>query len=89
MQLPFARQVYEEPLSHHDLGHMDIACCHCGALHWFEEWVVSRSRHELPAFSLCCDHGQVSLPMPPDPPAFLKYLFSSSDLQATEFCTHI
>ena len=32
-----ARQPYQEPVRRHDLGHMNVKCSSCGALHWMNE----------------------------------------------------
>ena len=40
-----------------DLGLMNIHCCHCDALHWFDER-VSSSRVGQPEFLMCCTHGR-------------------------------
>jgi hypothetical protein len=35
--IPLARCPYQEPLSHHNVGSLDVACPHYGALHFIGE----------------------------------------------------
>ena len=68
-----ARQPYNEPASCHNLGHMDIACRHCGALHWLDEKLV-KSLKWSPRFTTCCNSGEIRLPKLLWPPqAFLTF----------------
>ena len=41
----------------HDLGHMNIECPFCAALHWLDEHVSSSTDHR-PEFKGCCQHGR-------------------------------
>ncbi|KAJ7437949.1 hypothetical protein FB451DRAFT_1060666, partial [Mycena latifolia] len=68
---------------------MDVACDHCGALHWRAEAVSSKSTAARSEFGMCCNHGKVDLPELPEPPQQLKRLLVAADTQATEFRTHI
>ncbi|CAG8813521.1 24257_t:CDS:1, partial [Cetraspora pellucida] len=72
----------------HDLGHMDTACIHCGALHWLDERIVNSSKTN-PKFGSCCRHGKVILPLLHDPPLLLRQLFESQDKQCKEFRANI
>ena len=71
----------------HDCGRMNVACRHCGALHWMDERVSSSK--QSPEFSMCCLHGQVSLPLLPDPPDPLRELYTTQSTQAREFRNNI
>lgn len=83
-----ARLPYQEPARRHDLGHMNVKCSSCGALHWMNE----RNSHSLssnPIFGLCCDSGKVILPVLRDPPPCLKDLFDSDSHQGKDFRQNI
>lgn len=82
------RREYRDPETRHSLGRMDIACTHCGALHWLAE-ATSDSTARNPRFGMCCNHGKVVLPELPQPPQQLKRLLVAADAQATEFRSHI
>src|SRR6266498_2971439 len=45
---------------HHDLGHMDQICLHCGAKFWMGE-KNQRSTQISPTFTICCADGKVKL----------------------------
>ena len=83
-----ARCPYEEPRMRHDLGHMDVKCQWCGALHWMNE-KLSDSSTSHPMFGMCCNGGKVILPVLRDPPQALKVLFEYNDPQAKEFRENI
>lgn len=61
------RRPHREPAERHDLGRMNIACRHSGALHWMDEHVV-RSALTSSGFRMCCKHGKVHLDPLPEPP---------------------
>ena len=82
-----ARRPYQEPLRH-NLGEMNVACRHCGALHWMAE-KTSKSSNANPAFGQCCNHGKVQLPAIQEPPEALRTLFVGNDPQAREFRDNI
>jgi hypothetical protein len=71
----------------HDCGRMNVTCHYCGALHWMDERVSSSK--QSPEFSMCCQHGHVSLPLLPDPPDNLRELYTSQSTQAREFRNNI
>ncbi|THU82778.1 hypothetical protein K435DRAFT_823131 [Dendrothele bispora CBS 962.96] len=62
---------------------MDIICSDCNALHWKAE------RAQKGHFGLCCDGGQVQLPILREPPRTLRGLFASQDPTAVEFRENI
>ncbi|OSC97182.1 hypothetical protein PYCCODRAFT_1351447, partial [Trametes coccinea BRFM310] len=69
---------------------MSVECPSCYALHWMAER-LSRSSDAHPRFGLCCDSGQVNLPLPlyPEPPHALQELYTSDTVQAKEFRENI
>jgi hypothetical protein len=79
-----ARREYHDPESRHDLGPMDVACRHCGALHWIDERVVPSPEH-APEFGMCCNSGKVQLDLLKEPPEPLHRLLTGADTQAQEF----
>lgn len=83
-----AHQPYQEPAERHDLGHMDIPCPDCNALHWADER-LTLSTIANPKFSLCCDSGKVQLPLLQAPPPAILNLFTGENLQAKEFHDNI
>jgi len=60
--LPEGGRPYTEPVEPHSLGHMDVECHHCRALHFMTE-KLSNSSARNSCFGLCCLQGQVSLPL--------------------------
>ncbi|KAH6885517.1 hypothetical protein BKA70DRAFT_1123996, partial [Coprinopsis sp. MPI-PUGE-AT-0042] len=68
----------------HDLGHMNVECPCCGALHWKDE-SLSTSTSNRPQFGICCDSGQVQLPRLESPPLPLLDLYEGEHSQAREF----
>ncbi|KAJ7624194.1 hypothetical protein B0H17DRAFT_1288432 [Mycena rosella] len=83
-----ARREYRDPETRHDLGPMNVACAHCGALHWIDERVAASSKH-APEFGICCNHGKVQLEGLHQPPEPLHRLLVGNDAQAQEFRSHI
>lgn len=83
-----ARREYRDPESRHDLGPMNVACRHCGALHWMDER-VSPSTEFAPLFGMCCNSGKVQLNDLNDPPQLLRRLLTGADAQAQEFRSHV
>ncbi|KAF6762343.1 hypothetical protein DFP72DRAFT_786082, partial [Ephemerocybe angulata] len=79
-----ARRPYQEPSSRHNLGRMDLECPSCGALHWSSEQLSTSCERE-PKFGICCDSGQVRLPLLRDPPQPLKDLYTAEHPEAKEF----
>jgi hypothetical protein len=83
-----ARRPYQEPPSRHDIGRMNVKCAWCGALHWMSEKVV-RSSIGNPDFPLCCDSGNVVLPLLSVPPECLKGLLEHTDAVSRDFRENI
>ena len=83
-----ARRPYEEPTARHDVGSMNVACSHCGALHWMLER-RSDSSMQNPEFGNCCNSGKVVLAALQEPPPTLHALFTADDAQAKEFRSNI
>jgi len=79
-----ARQPYVDPPHRNDLGRMDIARPHCGALHWLAEKLSSSSKSS-PKFGTCCNSGKVHLAPLEDPPEPLRRLLTSDDRNAIKF----
>ncbi|KAF8056978.1 hypothetical protein FPV67DRAFT_1397701, partial [Lyophyllum atratum] len=83
-----ARRPYQEPAARHDLGRMDVECRLCHAFHWEAEKTVASSKRN-PKFGMCCDHGQVQIPLSTPPPDTLLGLLEGDDSQAKEFRENI
>lgn len=59
---------YREPIILHYLGHLDVECPNCHAMHFISKR-LSNSSIRTPRFGMCCLQGQVSLlPFPQWPP---------------------
>ncbi|CAN0900847.1 ATP-dependent DNA helicase PIF1 [Linum grandiflorum] len=52
------------------------ACAYCGACFWLEEALKRADRVNNPAFSMCCQLGQVDLPLLPSTPPLLDRLLA-------------
>ncbi|CAG8566049.1 10268_t:CDS:2 [Cetraspora pellucida] len=72
----------------HDLGHMNIKCVYCNALHWYNEYLTSSSYNHL-KFDTCCLHEKVILPLLQDLPLLLYQLFEGQDERSKEFKNNI
>lgn len=83
-----ARSPYVDTEQRHLLGPMNVACAHCGALHWIGEKLARSSDHS-PKFGMCCHEGQISLPQRQDPPRHIQELFLSQEPHAREFRENI
>ena len=70
-----------------DLGPLQTACVHCGALHWLEECKTGTVRQ--PQFTLCCNNGQIVLPPFGSLPGYLYELLHSPSPEAREFRNNI
>ncbi|CAG8582983.1 4231_t:CDS:2, partial [Acaulospora morrowiae] len=68
----------------HDLGHMNISCTYCLALHWIKE-KLSSSTIWTPQFSTCCASGKVNLPLLQTPPPPLIDLLTGDTSEARSF----
>ena len=79
---------YEDVTERHDLGHMDVPCSDCGALHWLSEKLTSSSKHN-PRFRTCCLEGRVCLPALEAPPDPLCTLLTSNDNNSKSFQENI
>ena len=60
-QLPEARRPFNVAWEVHDLGHMNVVCSGCGALHWIAE-KLTKSSLTNPKFGMCCFSGKIDLP---------------------------
>ena len=56
------------------IGNMNIECSECGALKWKTETAT-----------LCCNNGKVKLKPFPDPPVYLKQLWTADTIEARLF----
>ncbi|POS82194.1 hypothetical protein EPUL_004187, partial [Erysiphe pulchra] len=75
---------YNRNLPTHNLGRCTSVCPSCHALHWPQERVQSSSVAR-PRFQTCCKEGQVVLNEIPEPPAYLRWLWTSDDRDAKAF----
>lgn len=75
---------YNRNLPTHNLGRCTSVCPFCRALHWPQERVQSSSVAR-PRFQTCCKEGQVVLNEIPEPPAYLRWLWTSDDRDARDF----
>ena len=75
---------YVEPNARHSIGHMDVECSHCHALHWIGEKLAGSSNRD-PKFGVCCLQGQVVLPPLQPPPPTLQNLLTGNNAQARSF----
>jgi hypothetical protein len=76
----------------HELGRMDVECTHCGALHWKAEVTPLNNPGLTPRFTMCCKNGSISFDPGdhiPNPPAYLRDLFSSLSPEAVTFRKNI
>ena len=83
-QLPEARRPFSPAWQVHDLGHMDVVCSGCGALHWMDE-KLSNSSLTNPKFGTCCFSGKLDLPKLHDLPPELLQLLTGTDDVAKNF----
>jgi len=79
--LPEGGRPYTEPVEPHSLGHMDVECHHCRALHFMTE-KLSNSSARNPHFGLCCLQGQVRLPLIQRWPCTLQDLYDNADFRS-------
>ena len=57
---------------------MNLKCVNCNALKWKTE-----------ASTTCCKTGKISIQNFPEPPEYLKYLWTSNELRARLFREHV
>ena len=86
--LPLARLSNVSLLARHEISIMNVTCPYCGAYHWLLE-KVSTSTSSHPIFSTCCQKGAVSLPLLPNPPAFLRQVLKGEDRRSIKFRDNI
>lgn len=72
----------------HNMGNMDIVCCHCNALHWLCERLSSSSARK-PVFGTCCLSGKISVPLHRQPPPQLQRLYTGTSPESKYFLSHI
>jgi hypothetical protein len=86
--LPRARRPFSPAWQVHDLGHMNVVCSGCGALHWMDE-KLSSSRQNNIKFGMCCFSGKMDLPNLHEPPPELHQLLTGTDDVAKNFRKNI
>jgi len=86
-QLPEAQRPFSPAWQVHDLGHIDVVCSGCGALHWMDE-KLSASTCNYIIFGMCCFSGKMDLPKLHEPPELLELLTGTDDI-AKNFCKDI
>ena len=67
-----------------DLGHMDVRCDECGALHWIGERIAGSTSLTY-QFTSCCRQGDIHLDRFRDPPDFLQDLLMAENPRARDF----
>ncbi|POS82138.1 hypothetical protein EPUL_005344, partial [Erysiphe pulchra] len=75
---------YNRNMPTHDLGDRISICPFCKALHWVQERVHSSSMRN-PRFQTCCKEGQVVIDPIPEPPEYLRRLWTSEEEFAKRF----
>ena len=60
---------------YNDLGDCQHVCQYCCATFWYEERSKQHYKDGRIHYNKCCNVGKVSLPMPPNPPEYIKGLF--------------
>ncbi|RPA98160.1 hypothetical protein L873DRAFT_1688659, partial [Choiromyces venosus 120613-1] len=73
-----------QPPECHSLSSLTYICQYCQALHFLEE-KLSCASNSILIFSGCCTGGKVKLPLFPDLPELLWYLFTSNSRESTHF----
>src|SRR5437016_7311240 len=84
-----ARQAVVDDMTAHDVGHMNIECPFCRALHWMDERVSHTSAPNHIEFGMCCEHGKLKLPALQVPPSPLLRLFVENSPSGKEFRQNI
>ena len=73
----------------HKLGHIDLICSACHALHWQAERPQNRTRAKAGTFQACCKHGDVIVERMRALPEPLNTLMTGQDSQSRLFRQHI
>ncbi|KAL6569662.1 hypothetical protein OROMI_014176 [Orobanche minor] len=92
----FARQVRKDklngvappPSAYWDIGDPTYECEHCHALFWFEERTPKQTKNN-PKFNLCCNKGQVKLPLLQQPPQLLQDLLENRHEKSKNYIENI
>ncbi|ETW86527.1 hypothetical protein HETIRDRAFT_307199 [Heterobasidion irregulare TC 32-1] len=87
-QLPLGRRPYQEPDARYSVGHMDVECSHCKALHFSSKKLSFSTRNHI-RFGMCCLQGQIRLPVLLDPPQTLRNLLCGDTENAKSFRLNI
>ncbi|ETW84686.1 hypothetical protein HETIRDRAFT_314300, partial [Heterobasidion irregulare TC 32-1] len=87
-QLPLGHRPYQEPDARYSVGHMDVECSHCKALHFSSEKLSSSTRNHI-RFGMCYLQGQIRLPVLLDPPQTLRNLLCGDTENAKSFRLNI
>ncbi len=89
MKAPFDQ--FSQDISIHDCGNMEFTCSHCNAMFWKDEKNSTSTKTEL-KFSMCCHNDklkQLLLLKIPEPPDFLRKLFTNNDVKSKYFRKNI
>jgi len=69
---------------------MSISCAKCTALHWLAERTTEHpSTKQNPLFNICCNNGDVSIPLMKPLPTLLHLLLYNQTSTSHHFRTHI
>ncbi|KAG0644478.1 hypothetical protein HOY80DRAFT_1028878 [Tuber brumale] len=77
--LPFAALEHRDRWTVSDLGHMQVVCSACNALHWMKEKTRGRDRRIAGAFESCCKRGDVKVNRLQELPEPLNTLMTGQD----------
>jgi hypothetical protein len=72
-----------------NFGGPEVTCKWCHAEVWYEERAEKSKYHVDPEFSICCQKGQVELPLIGKPPDLLLSLINGSDHRSKHFKENI
>ncbi len=86
--LPHVRCPYVEPHSQQSIGKMEWICEHCGAPHWYNKHLKSKSRTR-PRFGMCYLQEQVKLPNLHPTPGILQNLLCGISPTSDTFMKNI
>ncbi|KAL6517954.1 hypothetical protein OROMI_033655 [Orobanche minor] len=76
------------PSAYWDIGDSTYECEHCHALFWFEERTPKQTKNN-PKFNLCCNKGQVKLPLLQQPPQLLQDLLENRHEKSKNYIENI